>query len=157
MVEKQISISKMRWMIFLLGLVKIPLIGYLKPKLLSLDDQNIEVKIRLRRRSKNHLNSMYFGALAVGADVSAGVHAFYYAEKMGKKVSFAFKSMQVDFLKRAESDVIFRCEDGLIVRQAIEDSISQGVRINQQIKVNALNSEKEVVAAFVMEISVRCS
>lgn len=157
MVEKQISISKMRWMIYLLGLVKIPLIGYLKPKLLSLDDQNIEVKIRLRRRSKNHLNSMYFGALAVGADVSAGVHAFYYAEKMGKKVSFAFKSMQVDFLKRAESDVIFRCEDGLIVRQAIEDSISQGVRINQQIKVNALNSEKEVVAAFVMEISVRCS
>lgn len=157
MATKESSISKMRWMIFLLGLVKIPLIGYLKPKLISLDDQNIEVKIRLRRRSKNHLNSMYFGALAVGADVSAGVHAFYYAEKMGKKVSFAFKSMQVDFLKRAESDVIFRCEDGLIVRQAIEDSISQGVRINQQIKVNALNSEQEVVAAFVMEISVRCS
>ena len=91
----------------MLGLVKIPIIGFVKPKLIELNDEKARVKIRLRRRTKNHLNSMYFGALAVGADVAAGLHAFYFAGKMGKKVSFAFKGMSVEFLMRAESSVVF--------------------------------------------------
>ena len=64
-------------------------------------------KIRLRRRTKNHLNSMYFGALAVGADVAGGVHAFYFSEKHNLKVSFAFKGMNAEFIMRAEADCIF--------------------------------------------------
>ena len=64
-----------------MGKLKIPVIGYVAPKLLELDDNTVKVKIRLRRRTKNHLNSMYFGVLAVGADLAAGAHAFYYAKK----------------------------------------------------------------------------
>ena len=84
--SKEVSLKKMKWMLFLLGLTKIPIIGYVKPKLIELNDEKAGVKIKLRRRSKNHLNSMYFGALAVGADVAAGLHAFYFAGKMGRKV-----------------------------------------------------------------------
>ena len=36
-----VSIRKMRWMMFLLGHVKIPLIGYTNPKLLSIDAQSV--------------------------------------------------------------------------------------------------------------------
>ena len=83
--KKEVTLSKMNWLLFLLSRFKIPVIGFVKPKLLVLNDTDVEVKIRLRRRSKNHLNSMYFGALAIGADVAAGIHTFYFSEKLDIK------------------------------------------------------------------------
>lgn len=152
---KEISLKKMKWMLFLLGAAKIPIIGFVKPRLVKLDDTEAAIRIRLRRRTKNHLNSMYFGALAVGADVAAGLHAFYFAEKMGKKVSFAFKGMNAEFLMRAESNIVFTSEDGSKVNDAMKRSLELGERINEPINVIAKNSSNEVVATFEMIVSVR--
>lgn len=152
---KEVPLKKMKWMLFLLGFAKIPIIGFVKPKLITLNDEEASVKIRLRRRSKNHLKSMYFGALAVGADVAAGLHAFYFAEKMGKKVSFAFKGMNAEFLMRAESDITFISEDGAKVSHAMNRSLELGERINEPISVLAKNTKNEIVATFEMIVSVR--
>ena len=152
---EEMSIRKMRWFLFLLGVKKIPMIAYLRPKLILLNDNDAVVKIKLRRRSKNHLKSMYFGALAVGADVAGGLHAFYFAEKMGQKVSFAFKGIKADFLKRAESDIIFKSSEGRLVEKAMQKSHSDRERVNQPIKIEAINSDQEVVAIFELIVSVR--
>lgn len=156
MPTKEISLRKMRWMLFLLGVVKIPLVGFVRPRLLSIDDEKVRVRIKLRRRTKNHLKSMYFGALAVGADVAGGIHAFYFAEKAGAKVSFAFKGMKADFIKRAESNIIFESVEGLLVKQAIEQSKTSGERVNQAIQVKAIDQNQEIVATFEMIVSVKC-
>ncbi len=149
------SLSKMRWMLFLLGCFKIPLVGYVRPKLLALNDDEAVVRIKLRRRTKNHLKSMYFGALAVGADISGGIHAFYFAEKHGLKVSFAFKDMHANFLKRAESHILFKSLDGAVVEEAVLKSKSNGERVNQPVRVNAFNEQNEIVAEFVLTVSVK--
>ncbi len=153
--NKEISLRKMQWLLFLLSRFKIPMIGYVRPKLLLLNDTDVELKIKLRRRSRNHLNSMYFGALAIGADVAAGIHTFYFAEKMNKKVSFAFKGIKGDFLKRAESDVTFKCNQGKLIRETIEKSDREQVRINENVLVEAFDDMNEIVATFEMLVSVR--
>lgn len=152
---KPVTIKQMSWLLFLLSRIKIPVMGYLRPKLLVMNDEMATVRIKLRRRSKNHLNSMYFGALAVGADVAGGIHAFYFAKKYDKKVSFAFKSMHVSFIKRAETDVIFVCEEGAKIEEIILESLNTQTRINHSVKVRALNLQDEEVAIFTMEISVK--
>jgi len=149
------SLSKMRWMLYLLGCFRIPLVGYVRPKLLALNDKEAIVRIKLRRKTKNHLKSMYFGALAVGADISGGIHAFYFAEKHGLKVSFAFKDMKANFLKRAESHIEFRSIDGSIVEEAVLKSKSSGERINQPVRVLAYNDSEEIVAEFTLTVSVK--
>ena len=98
---------------------------------------------------------MYFGALAVGADVAAGLHAFYFAEQMGKKVSFAFKGMNAEFLMRAESNIDFISADGQKVKDAMMRSAESGERINEPIQVIAKNTKNEVVATFEMIVSVK--
>jgi len=155
MQNNEVSLKKMRRMLFGLGLVKIPIIGFVKPKLMMLDDHIGQVRIRLRRRTRNHLNSMYFGALAVGADVAAGLHAFYFANKMGKKVSFAFKGMDAEFLRRAESDVTFTSSEGPLVEAAMKKSAETGERVNQEIMVLATDEDGEEVAKFKMIVSVK--
>lgn len=152
---KTVTIKQMSWLLYLLSHVKIPVMGYLRPKLLVMNDEMVQVRIKLRRRSKNHLNSMYFGALAVGADVAGGIHAFYFAKKHDKKVSFAFKSMHATFLKRAETDVLFVCEEGAKIEEIILESLKTQTRINHNVTVRALNMQQEEVSVFTMEISVK--
>ncbi len=154
---KEVSLSAMRWKMYLLGLIKIPMLRFVSPKLLEIDDEKVRVKIRLRRRTKNHLNSMYFAALAVGADVTGGIQVFYFAEQMGKKVSFAFKGMNAQFLKRAETDTFFESLEGNKVKAAFEQSLSTGERVNETIAVVAKNTNDEVVATFDMIISLKVS
>lgn len=147
--------KQLKWKLFLLGLIKIPMIGYVRPKLLHLDGERVEVKIKLRRRTRNHLKSMYFGALAVGADMCAGIHAFYYAEKYQKRISFAFKDIKGEFHKRAETDVTFVMNEGKALEKAVQDSQKTGERYNVPVKVEALNTSGEVVASFILTSSVK--
>ncbi|MBT5933187.1 MAG: DUF4442 domain-containing protein [Flavobacteriales bacterium] len=142
-------------MLFLLGFMKIPMIRYTKPKLLAIDDNTVRVKIKLRRRTKNHLSSMYFGALSVGADIAGGIQVFYFSKKMDRKVSFAFKGMNAQFLKRAESDIVFESNEGQKIQKAMEKSLKEGSRINDSIMVEAKNDSGEIVATFEMIVSVR--
>ena len=145
----------MQRLLWLMGWVQIPLIGYVKPKLLQLDDEVVRVRIPLRRRSRNHLKSMYFGALAVGADVAAGIHAFYFAEQSGVKVSFAFKAVKGEFLQRAMTDIIFKSTDGAVVKAAFDEALSTGERVNKPVSVNAYNTMDELVAEFELVISIK--
>ncbi len=99
---------------------------------------------------------MYFGALAVGADLTGGIHAFYFAKKYGLNISFAFKGMEATFLQRAETDVTFTTNEGLLLKKAVETSQATGKRINQPIVVEAKNEHNELVATFTMISSVKC-
>jgi hypothetical protein len=148
--------KKMKWNLFLLGKLKIPMLSYTGVKLIELNDNEAKVSIKLKRKTKNHLNSMYFGALAVGADVAGGIHAFYYAEKMNKKISFAFKGMNAQFIKRAETDCVFVSNDGKKVEAAVLLSIKTHERVNETTKVIAYNLANEVVAEFEMIVSIKC-
>jgi acyl-coenzyme A thioesterase PaaI-like protein len=145
----------MRWKLFLLGTFGIPMLGFARPKLLSINEDEVRVKIKLKRRTKNHLKSMYFGALAVGADTAAGLHAFYLSESQGIKMSLAFKAVQGQFLKRAETDVVFVCKQGKIVSDCLQVSKNTGERINQDLLVEAFNLQDELVATFTMMLSLK--
>ena len=155
MSQNNISLSKMRRLLWLMGVVKIPLIAYVRPKLIHLDEKSCKVRVKLRRRTKNHLKSMYFGSLAVGADVAAGLHAYYFAENSGVKVSFAFKAVKAEFLMRAMTHVTFESKDGAIVEEAFQEAMRTKERVNQWVKVEAKNTKNEIVAIFDMEISVK--
>ena len=150
-------LKKIKWQLFLLAKFKIPMLGYTGVRLLSVDKTTVKVNIKLNRRTKNHLNSMYFGALAVGADVAGGIHAFYFANSYSTKVSFAFKGMNCEFLKRAESDCIFISEDGKKVENAILLSIKTKERVNETTRVSVYNNLNELVATFEMIVSVKCN
>lgn len=149
------DLRKWRRKLWLLSLTKIPLIRFVRPSIKELSSERCEIIIQLRRRTKNHLNSMYFGALAVGADVAPGLLCFYLAEKQGVQILFAFKSMKAEFLQRAEGDVRFVCVDALKIESAIQEARERNERMNVPVEVRAFNENEELVAEFVMELSFR--
>lgn len=148
-------LKSMQRKLFLMGVLKIPMLGRLRPRLIEINDEEVKIKIKLRRHSKNHLNSMYFGAMAIGADCAAGLHAFYFAEKHKKKISFVFKSMSAEFLKRVTSDASFTFSGGKEIEAIVLKSIETGDRYNHPCKVIVTNEGNEEVAIFTMEASIK--
>ena len=101
---------------------------------------------------------MYFGALAVGADVAGGLHGFYHAKNANVTVSLAFKSFQAQFLRRSESDVYFICKMGNEIKAMVTESQQTGARINKFIHVDAYVNypqQPENVAKFILELSLK--
>lgn len=152
------ALMHLKYFLWSFGRFKVPLIGHLRSKLVSFDDKKVVIKIPLRRRSKNHLNSMYFGALAVGADLAGGLHSFYFADKNKLNTSIVFKSFQAQFLRRPESDVHFVCEMGLEVAAMLEESKKTGERINKPLIIKAYTqypAQPVEVANFILELSIK--
>ena len=144
--------------LWIFGLVKIPLIGFVRPRILEITPSRMVVKIPLRWRTKNHLGSMYFGALGIGADLAGAFHAFFLSEKTGKKLSIVFKDFQANFLKRPERDVYFISDDGLKIEEMVQETIRTGERITQPIQIKAVINypeNPEEVAVFDLGLSVK--
>jgi hypothetical protein len=124
----------------------------------KLTEETTIIKIPFKRRNKNHLKSMYFGALAVGADVASGVLAMHLIRKNGRNISLVFKDFKADFLKRPEGDTHFTCDDGLAVKNLIDEATKTGERVNMQLKITATVPEisgDEPVAEFILTLSLK--
>ena len=141
----------------LFGLMRIPLIFFCRPKVVSISDTRLEVKIKLKRRTKNHLNSMYFGVLSVGADVTGGFLAMKLIRESQSRISLIFKDFQAEFLKRAEGDVHFICEDGLAIRDLVQLTEQTEARQNLQVHIIATvpSISNETVAKFILTLSLK--
>ena len=142
----------------LVGLFKIRMLGFVNAKLVEYSEQKTVVRVPLNRKTRNHLGSVYIGALAVGADVTGAWLVFDYLDKTKKKVSIVFKDLRTEFLKRADGDVHFTCLDGPEVLASFNQTILDGERKNIPLTVTATVPSKygeEPVATFVMTLSMR--
>lgn len=148
---------KMHWIIKLFGLIKVPMIFYCKPKVISIDDNKLVVKIPLNRRTRNHIKTMYFGALCIGADITGGFLAMDPIQESKRKIILLFKDMNVKFLKRAEADVYFTCNDGIAVRELVQEAIKTGSRQNYTLKIIAQTPSisDDIIAEFDLTLSLK--
>lgn len=135
----------------------IPLLWWVRPTVVEGDARRCVVRIPLSRRTKNHLGSMYFGALCIGADTAAA----YLALQVGARQrgwSILFKDVRAEFLRRAEADVYFECADGDAIRELFARAEASGEREQTELSVVATVPSKlgdEPVATFAMTLSVK--
>lgn len=146
-----------RLLLWWFGLSQVAMIGYCRPRLLQVDESGVRLRIALNRRSRNHLGSMYFGALMVGADVAGGFLAFYLARQQRLKLSLAFKGVSAEFLQRPEADVEFRCDEGPLIAALLADARASGQRLTRTVTISACcpSLSAEPVARFQLQLSLK--
>lgn len=151
-VEKQ-----MTWGVRGASLFKIPLLAFTWPEVLELGEAKSRLKIPMSYRTKNHLNVVYFGALCMGAEAVIALAVLDEIRKEGK-IDFLFKDFKAEFLKRAESDVIFVCEQGAEIREMVKRARITKERQTATFKSYAMTPDKtgqEKVAEFSLTLSVK--
>jgi hypothetical protein len=145
----------------LTGLLKIPLLASVRPSVAEWEEDRCVIRVPLRRWTRNHMDSMYFGALAIGADCAGGIMAVELIRLRKAKVSLIFKSFHAEFLKRPESDVFFICEEGARIRDLLDRVLASDQRLAEMIPVTAAvrgpDGDYEPVARFLLELSLKRS
>ncbi len=138
--------------------LKIPMFFWLGPRVLELDEEGCAIEIPFGWRSKNHVNSMYVGALCAGADLASGLNAARLIQERHRDVKLVFSDMRCEFLKRADGDVVFRSRDGRRIADAVRKADATGERVTLPIDVVATVPKKygdEPVARFTMGLSLK--
>ncbi len=140
-----------------LGL-RIPLLLFVAPRVLELDDEGAAVEVPLNWRTRNHVGSMYVGTMAAAADLASGMNAFALIRSRYRRIVPVFKYANMEFLRRAEADTVFRTRDGRKVAAAMEEAGRTGQRVTLPVEVVATVPSRygdEPVARFTMGLSVK--
>lgn len=152
------ELRKANWGLKFFAWRYIPLIGFCSPKIIRMDSKTLEVTMPHSWRTKNHLGSIYFGALAIGADLAGAFLVFSKAKQRGVNANFAFKDVQGHFIKRPEARVHFTSHDGDIIDAMIDESLASGERINKPVSVVVTCPSlygDETMATFTLTLSVK--
>jgi hypothetical protein len=153
----------------LIGIGRIPFLLALRPRVLHFDDERCAVLAPLSYLTRNHVGSMYFGALVTGADCAGGLHAAKAifgswsswrspTASSNRDVVPIFKTLHAEFHKLADGDVLFECRDGLAVRDAVERAGRTGERVTLPVTVRATVPDRhgaDPVATFALELSLK--
>jgi hypothetical protein len=135
------------------------LLWFVKPSIVALNDDRCEVVVPLNWRTRRRdIHAMYLGVLVMGADVAGGLIAFNLITRSKRNVSFLFKDVKGEFLKRAEDAVHFACEDGAKIRDLVDRALASGEREEATVQVTATVPTKlgsEPVARFALTLSVK--
>ena len=135
------------------------LLWFVKPSIVEISDERAVVRIPLNWRTKRRdIRAMYLGTLCMGADVAGGLIAFNLVARSKANVSFVFKDIRGEFLKRAEDDVHFTCSDGALIQDLVRRALASDERQEATVKIVATVPKKlgdEPVAKFELTLSVK--
>jgi hypothetical protein len=137
--------------------VQIPLLAFITPRVVELTDTRSAVRVKLGRRTKNHLRVMYFGALSMGAELSVALKAVQTISQSGKRIDFLFKDFKCEFLKRADGHVLFICDEADKVAAMIHEATATPDRLTRTFKGRAVlaSNPEEPVMTYELTLSVR--
>lgn len=148
--------QKANLMLKAFALTKIPLLFATGAKVKTITDSKCVIEIPYRKIVKNHLGSIYFGAIAIGADACVGLLAFSKIKDSKQPIDLIFKSFSCQFLKRAHGPTFFICEAGTEIDELISKTIQTGERAHKVIQGRA-ETQGEIIAEFQLELSLKLS
>jgi acyl-coenzyme A thioesterase PaaI-like protein len=147
------------WYLRAFAFAKIPLLFMASPSVVSLTDEECIIALPFQKRNKNHLGSMYFGALCIGAEITGGMLGNRYLMKVKRgKGNLIFKDFTAKFLKRAEGQTLFKCLDGAKVRDAVTKAEESMERMEVPLTIKAYVPKDfgdEPVAEFTLTMSLK--
>lgn len=105
---------------------------------------------------------MYFGALCIGAELCIALLAVKKINeqraKGGAHIDFIFKDFKAEFLKRAEGDVHFICEEADVILEEIAKAQNTDERLNRTMTAYAVVPSidpNEKIGTFTLTMSIK--
>jgi len=143
---KQLITHPIKFRFFLIQ--KLPAAFFAGLRIHYFDAEKCVVRIRYSWFSMNPFKSIYFAVEAMAAEMCSGMLAFGQVYQRTPKVSMLVVKMEVTFVKKATGIILFTCEDGKGIQDAINEAISTKEGKILVCKSVGRNQQNEIVAEF---------
>ena len=117
------------------GFTKVPLIFYCKPKVVDISSDSVTLKIPLLRRNRNHVGSMYIGALAIGADLSSAILALNLVDLKALGIFVQKFGMQRGLLMDIQKKETLLLKRMIMINGYMKNFLSQQIKSTKIFKI----------------------
>lgn len=136
-------------------LSKLPSAFFSGVRVTDVDEKKCSVKVPFKWLTQNPFKSTYFASLSMAAEMSTGVLALAHIYKRQPSVSMLVSKVEGNFLKKATGITIFTCEEGLAIKQTIEDALISNEGKTITARSYGRNKDGEIVAEFAITWSFK--
>lgn len=150
-VSMKLSPSKLNQFLML----KLPSAWICGVRVKAIDSQACEVGVKHRWINQNPFNSMYFAVQAMAAELSTGALVMMHIKQSNQKISMLVAQNKATFSKKATGRIRFICQDGHLINEAIEKTISTGEGQTFWMKSTGMNEAGNEVSVFEFEWTVK--
>ena len=123
----------------------LPAAWFMGVRIKTISPEKSEVRLPFGWRSQNPYKSIYFAAQCAAGEFSTGMLATLALEGR-EKVSMLVTHIEADFFKKANSETIFTCNQGLIVFQTVENAIETNQAQTLVMTSRGIQENGEVVS-----------
>lgn len=113
-----------------------------------IDEERCRVTVPFKWFSQNPFRSTYFACLSMAAEMSTGALAMAHLYGRNPSVSMLVVKVESEYFKKATGTTIFECDDGTLIKQAIEETIRTGEAAVVRAASVGRNEREEMVALF---------
>ncbi|OIQ23005.1 DUF4442 domain-containing protein [Lacinutrix sp. MedPE-SW] len=137
------------------NMFKLPSVYLTGVRVKSITETSCTVKVKHRWINQNPFNSMFWAVQGMAAELSTGALVLGKIRTSGKKVSMLVSNNNATFTKKATGKIIFTCNDGHLIDDALKKTIETGDGQTFWMQATGTNEDGVVVSTFNFEWSVR--
>lgn len=136
-------------------LAKLPSAFFAGVRLKSITDNACSSTIKLRWINQNPFGSIYFAVLAMSAELTTGTLVLQKIRNSKQPISMLVTQQKSTFLKKAKGKITFTCNDGELINEALQKTISTKEGETFWMESVGKDEQNETVAIFNFEWSVK--
>ncbi|MDH7447056.1 DUF4442 domain-containing protein [Aquimarina sp. 2201CG14-23] len=121
----------------------------------SIDEDRCVTTVKHRWINQNPFNSMFWAVQGMAAELSTGAMVITQIRKSGKKISMLVANNNATFTKKATGRITFVCNDGSLIKEAIQKAVETGEGQTVWMKSVGTNKEGIEVSTFNFEWTIK--
>lgn len=124
-------------------------------RLKEMNDLKSMVHVRHKWINQNPFRSLYFAVHSMAAELSTGCLVIKKIQASGKPISMLVTSHKGTFSKKAVGKIQFRCLDGALIDEAVQQTIATGDGQKFVMKSVGKDEAGDVVSEYEFEWSIK--
>jgi hypothetical protein len=136
----------LKFRMFLLS--KLPAAYFAGIRIKEMDEIRCCVTVPYKWFTQNPFRSTYFACLSMAAEMSTGALCMAYLYRRNPPVSMLVLKTEAEYFKKAVDRTSFICEDGLLIKEAIEEAVQTADAKTIRAKSVGKNDDGLIIAEF---------
>lgn len=147
----KITVKKMnRFLMF-----KLPSAYLCGVRLKELNTQKAVASVTYKWINQNPFNSMYFAVQSMAAELTTGAIVIQKIQESGAKISMLVTNHSGAFTKKAIGKILFTCNDGYLIDDALKQTIKTGEGQVVKMKSVGVDEQGDQVSVYEFEWSIK--
>ena len=129
-------------------ITKLPVAWISGLKVNKVTSEKAQISIRYKYFNQNPFKSIYFACQAMAAEMSTGLLAMGYIDSYSQEISMLVLGLSCKFTKKATGKIQFVCEEGVLVKEAIQRAVDTNEGILCEMTSKGYDEQGDCVSSF---------